>query len=76
MFYLAFSNTDIQFKVEKLTWRFFTTAKTLSTVRQMELINKHKFVNAALNENSKTFVIYIAALKALEPTVYFFDPLY
>lgn len=31
----------------------------------MELINKKEFVKAALNKNSETFVVYIAALKTL-----------
>lgn len=33
-------------------------------VRQVELINKHKFDKVILDKNSKTFVIYIATLEA------------
>lgn len=33
--------------------------------RQVELINNHKFVKVALDENFKTFVINIVALKVM-----------
>ena len=36
----------------------------------MEQINKHEFAKAALDENSKTFVVHIAALEAPEPAVH------
>ena len=35
------------------------------TTKQVELINKYDFLKAALNENSKNFVVYMAVLKIL-----------
>ncbi len=72
MLFLAFSNADIQFEAEKRTWRSYTAAEALPIARGVELIDKHKFAKAALNENSETFVVYVAALEALEPAVHLF----
>ena len=62
--FLIFSNADIQFPKKKLTWRSYTTAEALPNIKQVELIDKKEFVKAALDENLKTFVIYVAILKA------------
>ena len=67
--FLAFSNADIQFGAEKLTWRSYTTAEALPTARWVELIGKHKFAKAALDENPETFVVHVAALEAHSPAV-------
>ena len=72
MLFLAFSNADIQFEAEKRTWRSYTAAEALPIARGVELIDKHKFAKAALNENSETFVVHVAALEALEPAVHLF----
>ncbi len=37
----------------------------------MELIDKHEFAKAALDENSEMFVVYVAALEASELAVHF-----
>ena len=63
--FFIFSNGGIQFAEKELTWRFFTTAKALLTIKRVELIDKKKFAKAALDKKSKTFVIHVAALKAL-----------
>ena len=67
--FLALSNADIQFGAERLTWRSYTAAEALPTARRVELIDKHEFAKAALDENSETFVVHVAALEAPEPTV-------
>ena len=67
--FLNFSNADIQFADKKLTWRTYTTKKTLPTTQWVELINKKKFTKATLNENVKAFVVYVAFL-SLEITIY------
>ena len=36
----------------------------------MELIGKHEFAKAALDENSETFVVHVAAIEAPEPAVH------
>ena len=61
-FFLTFSNTNIQFVEKKLTWRSYSTGKALPTTQQIELIDKKEFTKAALDENSETFVVYVASL--------------
>ena len=68
--FLALSNADIQFDIESFTWRSYSTAEALPTARRVELIDKHEFAKAALDENSETFVVHVAALEALEPAVH------
>ena len=71
MSFLIFSNVDVQFTQEELTWRSYTIAKALPTTKRVELINKKKFAKAALDENSKTFVVYMASLNlAPAPRIY------
>ena len=68
--FLALNNADIQFDTESFTWRSYSTAEALPTTKRIELIDKHKFVKVALDENSETFVVHVAALEALEPTIH------
>ena len=60
--FLIFSNADIQFAKKELTSKFYTTAKALPTFYQAELINKKEFAKAALNEDIKIFLVYVASL--------------
>ena len=64
MSFLTFSNADIQFAEKELIWRSYTSAKALSITKRIELIDKKEFAKAALDKESKTFVVYVAALKA------------
>lgn len=65
MLFLALNNTNVQFtKLEKLTWRFYTTAKALPTTSLVKLIDKRKFAKVVLDENSKTLVVYVVILRA------------
>lgn len=59
MFFLIFSIINIQFTKKKLAQRFYTTAKALSTTKQIKLIGKKKFAKVALQKNMKVFVIYM-----------------
>ena len=70
MFFLALSNADIQFNIENFIWRSYIAAEALPITRWVEFIDKHEFANLALEQNSETFVIHVAALEALEPTVH------
>ena len=70
MLFLALSNADVEFiKLAKLIWRFYTAAKALPTTSRIKLIDKREFTKVALDENSETFVIYVAALEA-EPLIH------
>ena len=64
IFFLILSNKNIQFSEKELTWRSYTTAEALPTTKQVELIDKKDFAKAAADEESKTFVVHIAVLKA------------
>ena len=63
--FLTFSNADIQFAEKKLTWRSYIAAEALLTTKWVELIDKKKFPKRVLDEESETFVVYVAALEAL-----------
>ncbi len=62
--FLIFSNLDIQFVENKLEWRNYTTVEVLSTIKKVELIDKKEFAAVPIDENVKTFLIYIAILSA------------
>ena len=62
MSFLTLSNANVQFVEKKLIWRSYSTAEAPPTSKRGELINKKKFAKAALDEKSKTFVIYVASL--------------
>ena len=64
MLFLVLSNANVKFAAQKRIWRSYTAAKTLSTTKQVELIDKKKLAGAALNEQLETFVVYVTALKA------------
>ena len=63
--FLALSNTDIQFDTESFTWRSYSIAEALLTTRQVKLIDKHDFAKVALEQNSETFAVHVAALEFL-----------
>ncbi len=71
--FLALSNADIQFSAEELTWRTYTVAEALPITSWVEFIDKRKFAKAALNKNSKTFVIYVLALAVAESSIHPFQ---
>ncbi len=73
MLFLVFSNTDIQFSIEELTWRIYTIAEALPTISRVELIDKREFAKTILNENLKTFVVHISALDITESSIYPFQ---
>ena len=64
--FLSLGNADFQFSAREFNWRSYTTAEALSTARRVELIDKYEFAKIALDENSETFVVHVAALNNLE----------
>lgn len=66
--FLSFSNTNIKFiELGKLTKRFYTIVEALPTTNWVKYIDKREFAKTALNENSETFVVHVAALIAIGP---------
>ena len=58
--FLKFSNADVSFGEETLTWKFFITNEALSTTEQVQIIDPKEFVIVALDADSKTFVVHMA----------------
>ena len=69
MLFLTFSNANVQFIEKKLIWRFYTIAEVLLTTKQVKFINNKEFAKAVLDENSETFVVYVASLN-IAPRIY------
>ncbi len=68
--FLVFSNANVQFGTEELTWRIHTAAEALLTTSQVELIDKRKFAKVVVDENSETFVIYVSTLDVAESLIH------
>lgn len=66
MFFLYISNIDISFTKENdLTWRNYTTTEILSITQRAKFIVKKKLTKLALDENVKTFVVFVTILLAM-----------
>ena len=68
--FLKISNADVLFGEEILTWKTYITNKALATTEQVQIINKRDFVIAALDADSKTFVVHVAIQKREEMPVH------
>ena len=62
--FLTLDNANIQFEEKELTWRSYTAAQALPTIKRVELIDKKEFARAALDEEFETYVVHVAALEA------------
>ena len=60
MLFLKINNTDMAFGEKTLTQKSYTTNKTLSTTKRVQLVDLKKFVIVALYTDSKTFVVHMA----------------
>ena len=69
--FLKLSNTDISFSERTLTWKLYTTNKALLTIKQVQLVDPKEFIIAALDADSKTFVVYVAIWKREEMAIDF-----
>lgn len=67
---MTLSNADIQFAEIELIWSSYTAAGALSTTKRVKLINKKEFAKAALDAESKTFIVYVAELETPEMTIH------
>lgn len=68
--FLALINANIKFNAKSLTERSYSVDEVLPTTKQVELIIKHKFAKAALDENFEMFVMHIAVLRAYDSTIH------
>lgn len=64
IYFLIFSNIDIQFTKKKLIWRTYTIKEVLQKTCKVKFIGKNNFVEALLEENVKAFMAHINNLMA------------
>ena len=57
--FLKSRNAEILFDEETLTWRTYIINKALSTIKQVQIIDKKDFVIVALDADSKMFIVYM-----------------
>ena len=69
MFFLTFSNVDVQFVEKELTWRSYTINEALATTKRVKLINKKASAKAALDEKSETFIVHMVSFN-LTPRIH------
>ena len=69
MLFLKLSNADMSFGEGTLTWKFYTTNKALPTTEQVQLVDPKEFVIAALDADSKIFVVHVAIREREEMTM-------
>lgn len=50
MFFLAFSNTDIQFNIESFIWKTYSGNKIVLKARRVEFIDRHEFAMKSWNQ--------------------------
>ena len=60
MLFLKLSHANMSFGEGTLMWKSYTTNKALPTTKQVRLVDPKEFVIAALDTNSKTFVVHVA----------------
>ena len=72
MSFLKISNASVAFGAETLTWRSYTTNKALPITERVQLVDPKEFVIAALDADSKTFIVHVAVRgrekMAMDPT--------
>ena len=68
---MKFSNADVSFSEGTLMWKSYTTSKVLPTIKQVQIVNPKEFVIAALNMDSKTFVVHIVIREKKEMVINF-----
>ena len=64
--FLKISNADLVFGEGTLTWKSYNTNKALAITKQVQLVDQKKFVIAALDADSETFIVHVAIWKQEE----------
>ena len=71
LLFLKINNADMLFGEKTLTWKTYTINKALPTTKQVQIINKKNFVIAALDADSKIFVIHVVIWEREKMPMYF-----
>ena len=69
MLFLKLSIVNMLFGKKTLTWKSYTTNKTLPTTKWIQLIDQKEFVIAALDADSNTFIVHVAIRERDEMTI-------
>ena len=59
MLFLKLSNANVLFGEGTLTSKTYTTYKALLTIEQVQIVHLKVFVIAALDADSKTFIMHL-----------------
>lgn len=70
IFFLKFSNNVISVDNKSFIWKSYIINKALVNIKKVNIINPKKFIIAALDVNSKVFIIYIAIWKQEKIIIY------
>ena len=62
--FLTLSGADVDFSGRELRWKTYTTEEALPTTRRVELVGKKEFAVAALDLESKTFIVHVTSLSS------------
>lgn len=67
IFLISSSNINMKYiELKQLISRYYNTSKTLSNISQVKLINKKNFAKVVLDNNIKTFLIYISVVEVMK----------
>lgn len=75
MLLLKLSNANIKFAAEKLTWGSYTVIKALATTRQVKLVDKHNFVQVALDKNYNKLRPLPKSSQSMQTMITYFLPI-
>lgn len=64
MFFFKFSNVNVLFAQQELTWSLYIPIKVLPRTKEVQIIGQKKFANTALNSSKEAFIIYMAHLNS------------
>ena len=67
--FLKISNANIVFGEKILMWKSYITNEALWTTEQVQLVNLKEFVIAALDADSKTFIMHVAIRERKEMAI-------
>ena len=61
IFFLTFSNANIQFAKKKFLQKTYIVAEALPTIFWVKFIDKKKFAKTVLNKNVETFIVHMTS---------------
>ena len=60
MFFLIISHVNMSFSKKSIIWKSYTLNKALTITKQIQIVDPKEFVIAAMDADSKTFIMYVA----------------